>query len=58
MLPRVDIEQRIVITESQIEINSWIENGWQVVSVTAQHITGGHSFTAKGAFCFLIEKAK
>jgi len=52
------MEQRVVITESATEINSWLETGWRIVSVTAQHVTGAHSFTAKGAFCFVIEKSK
>lgn len=49
-------KQRIVITNDAMEINSWIDEGWSVVSVTPQYIGGAFSYVAEGAFCFLIEK--
>lgn len=58
-------EQKVVITNSEKDINDWIDRGWRIVSVTAQHVaisnsTNGmdsyHSKEAKGNFCFVIEK--
>ena len=52
--------QKVVITDDEFKINSLIKEGWDLKSVTAQHvaITGGTSFTSKleGKFCFVLEK--
>ena len=52
--------QKVVITDDEFKINSLIKEGWNLKSVTAQHvaITGGTSFTSKleGKFCFVLEK--
>jgi hypothetical protein len=50
------MEQKVIITDKQSEINSWIEKGWKVVSVTAGHVSTGTSFTAHGMFCFILER--
>ncbi len=56
-------EQKVIITQSAEEINGYINLGWVVKSITAQHVaaspsTGYHatSFQAKGNFCFLLER--
>ena len=52
--------QKVVITDDEFKINELIRAGWDLKSVTAQHvaITGGTSFTSKleGKFCFVLEK--
>jgi hypothetical protein len=49
-------EQKIVISHLQHEINELIDKGWTVVSITPQHVSTASSATAKGEFCFLLEK--
>jgi len=50
------MEQKIIITNSAQEINGKIENGWRVVSTTAQIMVGGEGFIPRGQFCFVLEK--
>lgn len=54
------MKQKVIITKSQSEINDWLSNGWRVISVTPQQITGpapdGYGFET-GKFCFVIEKS-
>lgn len=51
-------EQKVVITSNQNSINSEINKGYRVVSVTAQMVTGkgSSSFVGKGDFCFVLER--
>lgn len=57
-------EQKVIITDSDQEINGWLERGWTVTSVTAQHVAvtvGGNAhnvYSQKGKFCFLLEREK
>ncbi len=46
------MSQKVIITKSPTDINDWLERGWQIVSVTAQHV----GTTTTGSFCFVIEK--
>jgi hypothetical protein len=52
--------QKIVITNDEFKINELIRAGWNLKSVTAQHvaIATSSSFTEKmeGKFCFVLEK--
>jgi len=41
-------EQKVLITKSEIEINNLIQNGWKVISITAQ----------SDDFCVLFEREK
>lgn len=49
-------EQKVIITDSHIEINGWLERGWTVKEVVAGHVDTGSSFTQHGKFCFILEK--
>lgn len=55
-------EQKVIITKSEKDINDWLDRGWRIVSVTAQHVAiSSPSYNAKeasGKFCFVIEKIK
>lgn len=52
-------EQKVVILERSEEVNTYLKDGWQVVSVTAGHVdAGGTSFAVYGKFCFVIERNK
>jgi hypothetical protein len=46
------MEQKVIMTKSQSDINEWLERGWRVKSVTAQHVGTNTS----GCFCFVIER--
>jgi len=54
------ILQKIVITDDEFKINTLIKEGWNLKSVTAQHvsISTSSSFTSKieCKFCFVLEK--
>lgn len=51
------LEQKIVITQSEHEINNLLNEGWVVISVTAQYIEG-FSYGAEGNFCFVLQRTK
>ena len=52
------MEQKVIITDNDLMVNEWLSIGWTIVSVTAQYVstTGPYANTAKGAFCFVIQK--
>ena len=50
------MEQKVVITDSQYDINSELSKGWKILSVTAQHVASGSSFEARGKFCIVLER--
>ena len=41
-------EFKVVITQNEGKINLFLEEGWKIVSVTAQYIGGN--------FCFVLKK--
>jgi hypothetical protein len=47
------MEQKVIMTKSQADINDWLEKGWKVISVTPQHVGTNTS----GCFCFVIERS-
>lgn len=49
--------QKLIISKSVKDINEYLENGWRVVSITAQHISTGSSQFMIGEFAILLEKA-
>jgi hypothetical protein len=53
-------EQKFLIVESEKEVNDWLDTGWEVVSVTPQHValSGSHSWSEKlnGKFAVVIQK--
>lgn len=50
------MEQKVIITDSQYDVQSLIDKGWKVTSVTAQYVATGHNYTERGKFCFILEK--
>lgn len=44
------MEQKVVITNSQMEINLLLDKGWKIVSITAQYGISN--------FCVLLEREK
>ena len=59
-------DQKVVITSSEPIINNLILEGWEIKSVTAQHVACSPPVTQytapeikmEGKFCFLLEKQK
>jgi hypothetical protein len=61
------MEQKVVISNSEKEINEFLDKGWKVVSVTPQHVAisspanGSVSYNLsdiRGKFCFVLERSK
>lgn len=50
------MEQKVIITDSQYDIQSYLDKGWIVVSVTAQHVASSSSYVTNGKFCFVLER--
>ena len=52
--------QKFLITNDEKAVNEWIDRGWKIVSVTAQHVSagGGHAWSeiVKGKFAIVLEK--
>jgi hypothetical protein len=42
----------------ETEVNGWLEKGWRVVSVTAQHVASSSSQTVRGGFFIVLEREK
>ena len=55
-------EQKFLIVEDSRSVNEWLDNGWEIISVTAQHVVaaGSHSWSEKleGKFAIVIQKQK
>ena len=53
------MEQKVIITTSERDINDWLAKGWTVVSVTAQRVSSGVNYShpkVEGQFCFVIQR--
>jgi hypothetical protein len=52
------MEQKVIITDSQSDINNELNKGWKIVSVTPQHVANGTNsfYEVRGKFCFVLEK--
>lgn len=44
-------ELKVVITAHESVINDWLDKGWSISSITAQHVGDG-----RGEFCFVLKK--
>ena len=54
------MEQKVIITDSQYDVQNFLDNGWKVVSVTAQHVSiasGSYLLANNGKFCFILERS-
>jgi|LauGreDrversion4_2_1035121.scaffolds.fasta_scaffold439657_1 hypothetical protein len=50
------MEQKFIITDDQYEIQDWLDKGWRIVSVTAQHVASSSSYRNEGKFAIVLEK--
>lgn len=56
-------EQMFLIVDDEIQVNHYLERGWEVISVTAQHVSvstaaGGRTENMVGKFAVVIQKQK
>jgi hypothetical protein len=52
----MQFEQKVIITDDAEKINQFLEQGWQVIMLSAQHISHAATYVEKGSFCFVLEK--
>ena len=52
------MEQKFIITDRDHTVNDLLQEGWRVVSVTAQHVAPGseNSLPMRGYFAVLLER--
>jgi hypothetical protein len=50
------MEQKFIITDSQSDIQNWLDKGWRILSVTAQHVSTGSSQWMSGKFAIVLER--
>jgi hypothetical protein len=52
------MEQKFLIVDNSYDVQSFLDNGWKIVSVTAQHVAcGGQTYsTEKGKFAIVLER--
>jgi hypothetical protein len=51
-------EQKFLIVDDVIAVNGYLKDGWEVISVTAQYVSAGSSYSQRGAFAIVIQKQK
>jgi hypothetical protein len=49
-------EQKVIISDEDFKIQRYIQEGWLIVSVTAQHVSAGAGYAQYGKFCFVLER--
>lgn len=52
-------EQMFLITNDHMTVQSWLDKGWRIISVTAQHVATGnqnHTSRISGSFAIVLEK--
>lgn len=57
------MEQKVIIGKSDQDINEYLNKGWKVVSVTAQHVAiaaaASSTYSTEkiiGNFCFVLQR--
>lgn len=52
--------QKFLITDNEKDVEHWVDRGWEIVSVTAQHVSlaGAQRYSErlKGKFAIVLEK--
>jgi hypothetical protein len=52
-------EQMFLITDEHEVVQRWLDKGWRIISVTAQHVASGsqiHTTRISGKFAIVLEK--
>ena len=50
------MEQKFLIVDSAYDVNQYLDKGWRIVSVTAQHVSAGNSYVERGKFAIVLER--
>ncbi len=50
------MEQKFIIVDNQSDIQNWLDKGWRILSVTAQHVSTGSSQWLSGKFAIVLER--
>ena len=48
------MEQKFLITDNQDKVQALLDDGWKIVSVTPQHVTGSSYFG--GRFAIVLQR--
>jgi hypothetical protein len=49
------MENKVLITDSEDGVNFFLDKGWTIKTVVAQHVASP-SYVLKGMFCFVLER--
>ena len=49
-------QQKVIITKYETDINEWLERGWSIKSITAQHVSTGSTQHLEGKFLVVFYK--
>ena len=50
------MEQKFIIVDNQLNVQTWLDKGWRILSVTAQHVSTGSSQWMSGKFAIVLER--
>jgi hypothetical protein len=50
------MEQKFIIVDNQHDVQTWLDKGWRILSVTAQHVSTGSSQWMSGKFAIVLER--
>lgn len=48
--------QKLIITDSVYDVNKYLDKGWKIMSITAQHVSTGGGSHMRGNFAILLER--
>jgi hypothetical protein len=49
-------QQKFLIVDNPRDVNEWLDQGWEVISVTAQFVSAGSSYSQKGSWAIVLQK--
>jgi hypothetical protein len=49
-------QQKFLIVENVRDVNDYLDAGWEVISVTAQFVSAGSSYSQHGQWAVVIQK--
>jgi hypothetical protein len=49
-------QQKFLIVDNPRDVNEWLDKGWEVISVTAQFVSAGTSYSQHGHWAIVLQK--
>jgi hypothetical protein len=49
-------QQKLLIVDNTRDVNDYLDKGWEIISVTAQFVSAGTSYSQKGEWAIVIQK--